>query len=632
MVAPKLADQAGRLLGGRYRLTSKLGSGSSGQVYLAEDAMLSRHVAVKLLHPALAGDDKALERFLAEAKAAGAMSHPHIVSVLDWGHEEGEYYLVLGYLAGGSLQSYLARGMRLSVAQAAAMGAEAAAALSYAHACGVVHRDVKPANLLFDEAGHVRVADFGIARALEDNSLADQPGGLVGTVLYAAPEQVHSSRVGPLADVYSLGLVIAEAVTGEAAFAAESAPASLIGRLERDYEPPEELGELAPVVAAACRIDPGRRPSASEMAAALARLAASLPMDASIDPRVGMPAAAAETAAGAGRDASLDRTMLSDALNSTWIGLPASAAARADVAPAAEKPRRRRRLWPWLLAASVLAGAGSGALYAEWSVLFPPPVKVPSLVGMNAARVRATLASLRLKLVVAGKRYDSQIPAGDVAVQSPFPSTMLHQGSAVSVLWSLGPPPRPVPDLSGDSASAAAQMLSASLFREQVVTAYSSSVRNGDVISWYPKVGKQPAGSVVTVVVSKGPQPVVVPQVVSQTYQAASSMLSALGLVPKSQLTYSTKVPAGQVMSENPGAGTSLPPGSTVVLVVSEGSPSATVPSVLGDSLKSATDALSKAGLAVGSVYGPHKGHVLFSVPPVGSKVPGGTHVDLYMA
>ncbi len=652
MVAPKLADQAGRVLGGRYRLLSQIGSGSSGRVYLAEDAQLSRNVAVKLLHPALADNESALKRFLAEAKAAGAMSHPHIVSVLDWGQDEGEYYLVLGYLAGGSLQSYLSSGRLLSIAQAAAVGAEAAAALSYAHGCGIVHRDIKPANLLFDEAGHVRVADFGIARALEDNSLQDPAVGLVGTALYAAPEQARSSRVGPLADVYSLGLVLVEAVTGVAPFAASSADGSLRARLDSDFAAPAELGALAPVVEAACKLDPTERVSAADLARQLVLLRASLPLDVPLDPLGEAGGLAGSGAAIASTHASMpqreammaDQPVVSDALSATWVGAPipgtplvdvatpATTEASAAVEPKEPKGRRRRRRWIWLAAASVFLGAAGGATFAEWTTLFPPPVKVPSLIGMSNARVRSTLAALRLRLAVAGKRYDSQIPSGHVAVQSPFPSTVLHQGDTVSVLWSLGPPPRPVPDLSGDSAAAAAQMLQAALFHEQVSYGYSSSIPKGDVVSWAPSKGNQPAGSVVAVVISKGPQPIQVPQLVSKQYQVASATLSSIGLVAQSQLTYSTKVPAGQVIAEKPGAGSSLLPGSTVVLVVSEGSPSVRVPSVLGDTKASAASALQKVGLKLGTVYGSAKGRVLFSVPAVGSKVPAGTKVDIYMA
>ncbi|HKN92074.1 MAG TPA: serine/threonine-protein kinase, partial [Acidimicrobiia bacterium] len=271
-----VADLAGRVLAGRYRLVAPIGTGASGRVYAAWDVKLQRKVAVKVLHAALADDAGFLRRFGAEAQLAASLHHPNVVAVYDWGEDETPF-MVLELLEGGSLRSLLDRGDRLSPAQAAAVGRQVAAGLDYAHARGLVHRDVKPANLLFDEHGTARVADFGLARALAEASWTEPAGAVLGTARYAAPEQVRG-LVDARSDVYSLALVLVEAVTGAVPFAADTSLATLLARVERHLEAPPELGALSPVLERAGRADPaGRFADARSFAAALSGAAASLP-------------------------------------------------------------------------------------------------------------------------------------------------------------------------------------------------------------------------------------------------------------------------------------------------------------------------------------------------------------------
>ncbi|HTC82419.1 MAG TPA: serine/threonine-protein kinase, partial [Acidimicrobiia bacterium] len=271
-----VADLAGRVLAGRYRLVAPIGTGASGRVYAAWDVKLQRKVAVKVLHAALADDAGFLRRFGAEAQLAASLHHPNIVAVYDWG-EDDTPFMVLELLEGGSLRSVLDRGDRLSPAQAAAVGRQIAAGLDYAHARGLVHRDVKPANLLFDEHGTARVADFGLARALAEANWTEPAGAVLGTARYAAPEQVRGLS-DARSDVYSLALVLVEAVTGGVPFAADTSLATLLARVERHLEAPPELSALGPVLERAGRSDPATRfPDARAFAAALAEAAASLP-------------------------------------------------------------------------------------------------------------------------------------------------------------------------------------------------------------------------------------------------------------------------------------------------------------------------------------------------------------------
>jgi tRNA A-37 threonylcarbamoyl transferase component Bud32 len=317
-----MAEQVGRVLGGRYRLRALVGTGASAQVYLADDITLKRAVAVKMLHPSLADDPGFLKRFRAEAQAAAALNHPNIMAVYDWGEEEiagtlgsNQAYLVCEYLSGGSLRAMLDRGRLLTPSQALIVGLETARALDYAHRRGFVHRDIKPANLLFGEDRRLRIADFGLARALAEAAWTEPAGVVMGTARYASPEQARGLAVDGRTDVYSLALVLTEAVTGKVPFASDTVTATLMNRLDKLMPVSADLGPLAPVVERAGRPDPEERFESGELSKALVLTAERLPRpqplplvptlpDAPGEPTMlGMPAAPAEPEAQAGATA-----------------------------------------------------------------------------------------------------------------------------------------------------------------------------------------------------------------------------------------------------------------------------------------------------------------------------------------
>src|SRR5689334_21851582 len=271
------SDLPGRVLAGRYLLHGAIGTGASGRVYVADDQRLRRRVAVKVLHAALADDTAFPRRFRAEAQLAASLHHSNIVTVYDWG-EDDVPFMVLELLEGGSLRSMLDTGTLLTVAQAARVGRDVASALEYAHARDVLHRDVKPANLLFDEHGVVRVADFGLARALAEASWTEPAGGMLGTARYASPEQASGVQLDARSDLYSLALVIVESVTGRVPFASDTPIGTLAARTQRPLSAPPELGPLAAVVERAGQIEPeDRYPDAATMGAALRDAAEALP-------------------------------------------------------------------------------------------------------------------------------------------------------------------------------------------------------------------------------------------------------------------------------------------------------------------------------------------------------------------
>ena len=282
---PTTADQRiGVLLQDRYLLVAELGAGSSAHVYLADDTRLRRPVAVKILHPGLSSDTAFRRRLVSEAHSAATLNHPNILHVYDSGDEPEGLYLVLEYLEGGSLRDLLDRYGTITVAQAAEIGLSVANVLAFADERGFIHRDVKPANLMFDELGSVHLADFGLAKALADASWSEPEGTVVGTARYASPEQALGQRVDGRSDVYSLALVLFESVTGRAPFVGDTAYAN-VGRPNRKRAPGRapELGPLAPCVAAATHPDRDRRLGAAEFAEALKRVVNVLP-DAESDP------------------------------------------------------------------------------------------------------------------------------------------------------------------------------------------------------------------------------------------------------------------------------------------------------------------------------------------------------------
>ena len=271
-----MSDQIGRVFDDRYRLVAPIGTGASGRVFLADDVRLRRRVAVKVLHPSLADDESFLKRFQAEAHAAAALNHPHVMAVYDWGRDE-DPYLVTEYLGGGSLRGLLDKGHRLTLSQALLVGLEASRGLDYAHRRGFVHRDIKPANLLFGDDGRLRIADFGLARALAEAGWTEPSGAVLGTARYASPEQAKGETVDGRSDVYALGLTLVEAISGSVPFAADTTIATLMARIDKKVELDDSFGVLRPVLERACEPDAESRPDSRALATALMAAADGMP-------------------------------------------------------------------------------------------------------------------------------------------------------------------------------------------------------------------------------------------------------------------------------------------------------------------------------------------------------------------
>jgi serine/threonine-protein kinase len=634
-----MADQVGRVLGGRYRLLAPIGAGASANVFLAEDVVLRRRVAVKVLHPALAEDDAFLRRFQAEARAAAALNHPHVMAVYDWGEggDEGPF-LVLELLGGGSLRALLDRGVRLSPSQALLVGLHTARGLDYAHRRGLVHRDIKPANLLFDDEGHVKIADFGVARALAEAAWTEPTGAVIGSARYASPEQARGETLDGRSDVYSLGLVIIEAVTGTVPFSADTTIATLMARTQSPVRAPEALGPLGPIVERAGRLDAAERPDAGEFARLLDASARELPRPGPIP--VGEAVAAMDHLVVPDPDPTIvtrpavppEQQRQSKKTKSTPLPVFDQDDTGSNVPVVPEAEERRRRRWPYVLLLLVLLAVGAVAGGIAIANARIPSHVVPAITGKTLDQARAEVRDEDFKVGVAGEDYDENLPKGAIRQQDPKPGEKLKEGKTIAVTLSKGPQPRAVPELANLDRAAAEQRLSASGFVPKIEKRNDENVKAGIVLDWNPK-GTQARGAEITVVVSDGPAPRPIPNdLKGKSYDDAANELKALGLVPVRVDDYSDDVQTGQVFATDPPAGTRVAVGGKVTVKVSKGTLTVTVPDVRGQSVDQATATLQQAGLGVSGLYGPRgaKGRVVLTDPQAGTKVKRGSGVVLY--
>ena len=671
-----MTEQIGRVLGGRYRLLSPLGSGASAQVYLADDVRLRRQVAVKVLHPALADDESFLRRFRAEAQSAASLSHPHVVAVFDWSGDDDTPFLVTEYLSGGSLRSMLDAGHRLTPAQALVVGLEAARALDYAHRQGFVHRDVKPANLLFGGDGRLRVADFGLARAIAEAGWTEPSGAVLGTARYASPEQARGEPVDGRSDVYSLALVMVEAVTGQVPFAADTTIGTLMARLDRPLDVPGELGPLVPVLRRAGAIDLGERLDAAALGAGLVGAATGLTRPAPL-PLVGASqpdrtdgqqdttmlaksSARSTPAARALGNGSAATHVMQAASEATALmvaappGPPARRTGDTRAVPpvggpagpqpplpqpppgglsANDRGARRLMLGALVVTLAVVVGMAAGWSYMRSQV---PSYTVPPLVGLDRSELAAQTAGFDWQIDVEEVRQDGTDP-GEILSTSPEAGEKLREGGTLQVVVSAGATLVPVPtDLVGLTEQAARDKLEAAGLVAGVTRDQSDEFDEGVVMGidgdGDEVAAELPKGSTVVLVVSTGSAALQMPDLEGMQYDEAATVLAEMNLSVETQGERVRRRDEGRVISTDPGAGDEVRAGDTVVVVVGVSeSDSVTVPDVVGLDLDDAEDALDDADLKVGDVHGSEDGVVWGTWPLPGSEVDEDGKVDLIM-
>lgn len=519
-MTPFDSDEAvGRVLGDRYRVVAPVGAGASARVYVADDVVLRRRVAVKVLHEASARDAEFLRRFRTEAQAAASLNHANVLGVYDWGLDEVPY-LVSEYLAGGSLRSLLDTVGVLSPGQGLLVALETARGLDHAHTRGLLHRSIKPANLLFGSDRRLRIADFGVARALAEAGWTEPAQSAAGTLRYGAPEQAVGEPLGPASDVYSLALVINEAVSGELPFVAETPADTLTARARKPLEPHPALGPIQGIVRRAGALDPGERPTASQLVTELTIAAGGMarpdPLPLAPPPFEAEPPASDRArpqgsterleqqaaAAHQGRRPGADRRDPAPGRGTTAAG----GAADEDNRPGAEREGSPPRWLALILTLAVLGAAVVGGAVL-WRQSRPVARPVPNLVGMSFSEAQAAVAEFGWPLETIAVRRDGTV-ADEVVAGDPGAGVELAAGETLRLEVSLGEVLAPVPDLAGLTLAEAEARLSASrLGVGDVEFVDSEEVPEGTVVEVLGAVGvtEVEPGSDVDLRVSAGP-------------------------------------------------------------------------------------------------------------------------------
>lgn len=610
-----MTDQLlGTLLDGRYRLVARIARGGMSTVYQAVDERLDRTVAVKVMAPELAADPQFLARFTREARATARLSSPYVVAVFDQGSHDGLAYLVMEFVSGRTLRDLLAERGRLDPATAVSILESVLMALAAAHRAGLVHRDVKPENVLLGDDGTVKVADFGLARAVQASSHTATRGILLGTVAYLAPEQVTHGSADERTDVYAAGLVLFELLTGTVPFTGETAMSVAYRHATDDVPPPSSRvpvpDALDALVQRATRRDPGARPAdAGTFLAELHDVRADLAL-----PLAAVPSAPASHPHPPSRHAPARHT----------IAVPVE---RAPGRPRDRRRRRPHRRRNGLIATLVVVLLALGVAGAGWWVGSGRYTTVPSYYGLTQAQADQRISADGFHERTGDAVFSETVAKGIVAEQSPAQEARILRDGTVTLHLSKGPERYFVPKLAGQDQAGAEAALRALHLNPQITDAYSASVANGKVVSVVPGPGSAlRRDTAVRLVVSKGPPPVPVPDVTGRSVDDAKQALATVGLEAKVTQAYDQKIPSGNVLSQAPSSGT-VSRGATIALTVSKGPPPVTVPDVTGMKRKDAEQRLTAAGLHVRVLGG--NGRVVQQSPGGGEQVPQGSRVTL---
>ncbi|MDO8847037.1 MAG: Stk1 family PASTA domain-containing Ser/Thr kinase [Coriobacteriia bacterium] len=601
------------VFGRRYRVTEKIGSGGMADVYKAVDDVLGRTVAVKVLHPRYASEPNFVARFRQEAQAAANLSHPNIVNMYDWGREDETYYIVMEYVNGTDLKSLVMRGP-LDPHKAAEYAQQVCAALSVAHGYDVIHRDIKPHNIVLTPDGQIKVMDFGIARA--GNTTMTQTNSVLGTAQYISPEQAQGKPLTPASDLYSLGVTLYELVTGKLPFDHETPVATALAQVNEEPIAPRQIrGSIPPaleaVILRSMRKNPADRySSAAEMRDDLRRVATG---QAAVGGAYGGAAAADHT--------------------SVLPPIEQSASTRPTVAPQIRPvPQRRTNPWLWVGLAAVLLLVGLGIAYALLGG--GGGVIVPTLSGLTEEQAKTTLEAGGLALGEITTENSDTVELGLIISQDPEAGAEVEEGAAVNIVVSMGIAQVTVPDLTNMPEATAIEALRSTgdLEYDKTTDENSATIAKGLVIRTEPAAGTPvPKGTRVILFVSAGIEQVKVPNVVGQAQAQAKATLEAVGLAVSVVEEFSDTIAKGTVMMQDPSPNVVLEAGSTVTIAVSKGPEVIIVPEVRDKPEAEARSIITAAGLVPKVVYvdAPEDGFVINQFPIAGASAKRGDQVEL---
>jgi beta-lactam-binding protein with PASTA domain/tRNA A-37 threonylcarbamoyl transferase component Bud32 len=610
---------------GRYEIVEHLARGGMAEVYVAHDQLLDRRVALKVLFPEFAADHSFVERFRREARSAAALNHPNIVSVYDTGEENGAYYIVMEYVEGRTLRDIIRSEGPLLPQRAADIGADIAGALAFAHRHGVVHRVVKPGNVLLDRAGRVKVTDFGIARAGNTQENLTQTGAVMGTATYFSPEQAQGGAIDPRSDVYSLGVVLYEMATGRPPFSGDSPVAIAYQHVRETPAPPSSVNPDVPPDLEACILkcmakNPANRyATADDLRADLIRFGQGQRVQA--EPVLAPPIS--------------DATLMTPALDATRVVsqtrvgtvLPEEAPARSGMG---------RYVGLLLLLLAVL-GVLLWLLASQLGLFDKAAtrVAVPKVLDLTEDQARTRLEAKGFK-VKAQQGANDTVAAGKVYDQAPGADVKADKGSQVTIFVSSGAAPLNVPDVVGQDEAAAVAALGRAGFTNVTVTRRADNdAPAGRVLEQTPKGNDKAAKDApVTIIVSSGRDRAVVPDVRGRDLADAANLLGQRGFQTTTKNQASDTVGDGKVITTDPAAGQQADRNSLVTIFVSTGPDTATVPNVEGETQGQATADLQGAGFVVATKSAPAQkdkdiGNVISQDPAPNTKATKGSTVTI---
>ena len=628
-------------LAGRYQLTAHVARGGMADVFEANDLMLDRRVAVKILHRQFASTETFVARFRKEAQAAANLSHPNIVSIYDWGEEDGTYFIVMELIAGRSLRDILKSEVVLLPRRATEIAVEVASALEVAHRNRVIHRDNKPGNILLAGDGTVKVTDFGVARAWDDSQELTRTGSVIGTATYFSPEQARGEPADGRSDIYSLGVVLFEMLTGRPPFVGESPVSVAYQHVTVEPPAPSSLNpdiptELDAIVGKALQKTPDHRYQSAD----------EIRRDLLLFLRGEAPAAAAPVAPAAASEA--PARVLEPAAGAvsrrSYTDLPPPTVSPEEAYRRMSPPRRRSANLPAVIGSIAVAAALVFGIYLLLNNLsdetepvvttVPPPVslRVPDVTGLAEEEARLRLREAGFEVAPVAEPSET-VAEGLVIRTEPRAGLETEEGEVISIVASSGPNLVTAPNVVGSTQQRAATVLRGLGFA-MAVEAANSEAGVGEVIAQSPPAGTDsPPGAVITLTVSIGPVPAVVPSVFGLTEERAIGILEGQGFEVEIRRETSDRVEEGLVAAQSPAADTESPPGARVEIVVSQGRDTVVIPELADSSAEAAAAALAELGLVVEVIEENHPevgaGQVIRTEPPADSEAAPGDEVVL---
>jgi serine/threonine-protein kinase len=626
-----VSDLSGEVIDGRYQLTRIVASGGMATIYAALDLRLDRQVAVKVMHPHLAQDEQFVSRFIREAKAAASLSHPNIVSVLDQGWNQGGVpcvFIVMELVEGATLRDYLHEQGSLSVERAIQIISPVASALAAAHKLGIVHRDIKPENILVSKEGRIKIADFGLARgALLGSTMTAESSVILGSVSYLSPEQVQRGVADARSDVYSLGIVLFEVLTGQKPYQGED-PVQIAIRHVNDRVPapstlnPAITADVDELVLRATNIDPDKRPrDAGEFLEQLRVLSEKLdPRKRQLSLELDLPPLPIKEAV---RDR-VKREKISKTAKKedTPVKKEKTVPTKKKVSSRVQRNRRIAALLAVVLGITT------------WYVFIGPGsrVVVPSLAGMTTKEAKAELEDLGLNLDIAEEEFSEDIPEGKVISSNPAGGGRVSPAGTVEVTISRGKERYAVPNLQGLKLDVAEGLIKENkLVVGKVIEEFSNEIPKGFIMRSAPAAGERiKRDSQIEIIVSKGIEQIGVADYKAKSGEQALNELTEAGFEVEIKYVFSEDLPIGAVISQTPGAG-DMDKGSKVTLLVSKGSEYVFIPNIFSIAEAKAVAALKDLDLkVVVKKVGNKKVKVVTNVTPkVGAKVKRGSTVTI---